>query len=65
MILMHLLRSQRKNNVGLTMVGPEVPLTNGAVDAFEAAGLRVFGPRANAAVIEGSKAFTKRINEEI
>jgi phosphoribosylamine--glycine ligase len=51
----------KENNVGLTMVGPEVPLTNGAVDAFEAAGLRVFGPRANAAVIEGSKAFTKEL----
>lgn len=45
--------------IALTFVGPEQPLTEGIVDAFEAAGLRAFGPRKNAAKIEGSKAFAK------
>ena len=40
-------------------MGPDDPLAAGAVDAFEAAGLRVFGPRKNAAILEGSKAFSK------
>ncbi|QSP95170.1 phosphoribosylamine--glycine ligase [Marinobacter salinisoli] len=47
------------NNVGLTIVGPEAPLVAGIVDKFEARGLRVFGPSAGAAQLEGSKAFTK------
>jgi len=47
------------NNVGLTIVGPEAPLVAGIVDLFEERGLRVFGPRAGAAQLEGSKAFTK------
>jgi len=45
--------------VGLTIVGPEAPLVAGVVDAFEAEGLRCFGPGAAAAQLEGSKAFTK------
>lgn len=45
--------------IDLTIVGPDDPLAAGAVDAFEAAGLRVFGPRKNAAILEGSKAFSK------
>lgn len=49
----------KENNVDLTIVGPDDPLVAGAVDAFEAEGLRVFGPRKNAAIIEGSKAFSK------
>lgn len=49
----------REKEIGLTVVAPDDPLVAGAVDAFEAAGLRVFGPRANAALIEGSKAFSK------
>jgi phosphoribosylamine--glycine ligase len=49
--------SQEK--IDLTIVGPEGPLVNGVVDAFQAAGLRCFGPRKNAAQVEGSKAFTK------
>ena len=49
----------RSNEVGLTIVGPEVPLVEGIVDAFEAANLRCFGPSAKAAQLEGSKAFTK------
>src|SRR5690554_1512326 len=48
-----------ENNVGLTIVGPEAPLVAGIVDLFEERGLRVFGPSADAAQLEGSKAFTK------
>jgi phosphoribosylamine--glycine ligase len=47
------------NAVGLTIVGPEVPLVAGVVDYFEGRGLRCFGPRRGAAQLEGSKAFTK------
>lgn len=47
------------NDIGLTIVGPEVPLVLGVVDAFRAAGLRCFGPTRSAAQLEGSKAFTK------
>lgn len=47
------------NNVGLTIVGPEAPLVAGIVDLFEERGLPVFGPSAEAAQLEGSKAFTK------
>ncbi|MEW6647965.1 MAG: phosphoribosylamine--glycine ligase [Pseudomonadota bacterium] len=49
----------RDNAVALTIVGPEVPLVLGVVDAFAAAGLRCFGPSKAAAQLEGSKAFTK------
>ena len=49
----------RKEQVALTVVGPEVPLVAGIVDSFEAAGLKCFGPRAAGAQLEGSKAFTK------
>ncbi|MCR5232414.1 MAG: phosphoribosylamine--glycine ligase [Lachnospiraceae bacterium] len=45
--------------IDLTVVAPDDPLVAGAVDAFEEKGLRVFGPRANAAILEGSKAFSK------
>jgi len=48
-----------KENIDLTVVGPEDPLTKGIVDAFEEKGLRIFGPSARAAILEGSKAFTK------
>jgi len=54
-----LLALARKERVGLTIVGPEVPLVAGLVDRFEEAGLRCFGPRAEAARLEGSKAYTK------
>ncbi|MBC8376590.1 MAG: phosphoribosylamine--glycine ligase [FCB group bacterium] len=56
-----LLRFARDNNIGLTVVGPEVPLVNGIVDEFEVAGLRIFGPNARAAILEGSKVFTKEL----
>src|SRR3954471_7493748 len=49
----------RREQVGLTLIGPEGPLVIGVVDAFAAAGLRCFGPRQAAAQLEGSKAFTK------
>lgn len=49
----------KKNNIGLTIVGPEVPLVNGIVDQFQAAGLSCFGPSKNAAQLEGSKTFSK------
>ncbi|MDF1763051.1 MAG: phosphoribosylamine--glycine ligase, partial [Oleibacter sp.] len=49
----------QSENIGLTIVGPEAPLVGGIVDQFEAAGLKVFGPRQGAAQLEGSKAFTK------
>ena len=45
--------------IDLTIIGPEAPLVLGVVDAFEAAGLRCFGPRKAPAQLEGSKAFTK------
>lgn len=54
-----LLKLARDEKVGLTVVGPEVPLVAGVVDRFRAAGLRIFGPRAVAAQLEGSKAFAK------
>ena len=49
----------RHERIDLTIVGPETPLVVGVTDAFEAAGLRCFGPRRLAARLEGSKAFTK------
>ncbi|MCJ7550049.1 MAG: phosphoribosylamine--glycine ligase, partial [Anaerolineae bacterium] len=49
----------RQSAIDLTVVGPEVPLVNGIVDEFQAAGLRAFGPSAAAARLEGSKAFAK------
>ena len=54
-----ILRFAKEHEIGLVVVGPEVPLMNGLVDELEAAGIRVFGPRANAAEIEGSKSFAK------
>lgn len=50
-----------KNKIGLTVVGPEAPLANGVVDAFNAKGLKVFGPSRQAAQIEGSKSFAKEL----
>ncbi len=47
----------KQNEIGLTVVGPEIPLCNGIVDAFEDAGLKVFGPSRAAAQLEGSKVF--------
>lgn len=49
----------RQEKIDLTVVGPEVPLTDGIVDAFQASGLRIFGPTRNGARLEGSKSFAK------
>ena len=51
----------KKEKIDLTVVGMDDPLVGGIVDRFEAEGLRVFGPRKNAAILEGSKAFSKDI----
>jgi phosphoribosylamine---glycine ligase len=48
-----------REKIGLTVVGPEIPLTMGIVDEFERRGLRIFGPSKKAAEIEGSKVFSK------
>ena len=49
----------KKESIDLVVVAPDDPLVAGAVDAFEKAGIRAFGPRADAAILEGSKAFSK------
>lgn len=49
----------KENKIDLTVVGMDDPLVGGIVDAFEKEGLRIFGPRKNAAILEGSKAFSK------
>lgn len=54
-----LLEFAERENIGLTIVGPEVPLVLGIVDRFQQAGLRCFGPVAKAAQLEGSKSFCK------
>jgi phosphoribosylamine--glycine ligase len=54
----------REKGVGLTAVGPEIPLALGLVDAFQAAGLPVFGPTQAAAQLEASKAFAKQFMQE-
>lgn len=51
----------REKKIDLTIVGMDDPLVGGIVDVFEAQGLKVFGPRKNAAVLEGSKAFAKEL----
>ncbi len=54
-----LLAFARQESIGLTIVGPEAPLVDGIVNEFEKAGLKIFGPSAAAAQLEGSKTFTK------
>ena len=53
----------KENEVDLVVVGPEAPLVAGVVDGLEAAGVKAFGPKANAARLEGSKAFAKQVME--
>ncbi|MFZ4858562.1 MAG: phosphoribosylamine--glycine ligase [Desulfuromonadaceae bacterium] len=53
-----------ENNIDLTVVGPEQPLSLGIVDLFESHGLKVFGPSQKAAYIEGSKAFSKDLMQK-
>ncbi|MFK7843873.1 MAG: phosphoribosylamine--glycine ligase [Rhodothermales bacterium] len=59
-----LLKFAQTEEIDLTIVGPEQPLVEGVVDAFQAAGLRIFGPNAAAAELEGSKAFAKAFMEK-
>ncbi len=54
-----LVQFARKEGIGLTVVGPEEPLNRGIVDLFQREGLKVFGPRKEAAELEGSKVFAK------
>jgi phosphoribosylamine--glycine ligase len=56
-----LLQFVERNNIDLTVVGPEAPLTNGIVDLFEKNGRLVFGPSRSAARLEGSKVFCKKV----
>jgi len=58
-----LLAFARREKIDLTVIGPELPLSLGIVDRFEAAGLKAFGPYQNAAIIEASKAFSKDLME--
>lgn len=51
----------KEKEIDLTIIGMDDPLVGGIVDVFEKEGLRVFGPRKNAAIIEGSKAFSKEL----
>src|SRR5512143_2584531 len=59
-----LLAFAKKTGVDLTIVGPEGPLSLGIVDEFAKAGLRIFGPSGKAAIIEGSKQFSKDLMEK-
>ena len=51
----------KENSIDFVMIAPDDPLAMGMVDALEAEGIRAFGPRKNAAIIEGSKAFSKEL----
>lgn len=55
----------KEHAVDFTIVGMDDPLVGGIVDVFEAEGLKVFGPRKNAAILEGSKAFSKDLMKNI
>jgi len=59
-----LLSFAKENRIDLTVVGPEIPLSLGIVDRFLEEGLRIFGPRAKAAQIESSKAFSKQLMQK-
>lgn len=56
-----LVKFAKQNDIGLTVIGPEVPLCEGIVDVFESEGLKVFGPDKAAAQLEGSKVFCKNV----
>ena len=62
--LQGLLAFAKSEGIGLTVVGPELPLSLGLVDLFEEHGLKVFGARKNAAIIEASKAFSKDLMQK-
>ncbi|MDT2595913.1 phosphoribosylamine--glycine ligase [Enterococcus dongliensis] len=54
----------QEKDIDWTFVGPEIPLLDGIVDAFQAAGLKIFGPTKAAAIIEGSKEFAKKLMKD-
>ena len=54
----------KKEGIGLMVVGPELPLTLGLVDALAAVGIKAFGPTSNAAELEGSKVFSKNLMQK-
>ena len=56
-----LVQFAKREGIGLTVVGPEEPLVKGIVDVFQREGLRIFGPRKDAAELEGSKVFAKEL----
>src|SRR5204863_6593886 len=56
-----MIRFAKRENIGLTVVGPEDPLAAGIVDAFQKEGLRIFGPTRQAAQVEASKVFAKEL----
>ncbi|MGA1536610.1 MAG: hypothetical protein ACO38X_05185 [bacterium] len=55
----------KKEEISLTVVGPEDPLSNGIVDSFQAAGIKIYGPNQKAAQLESSKTFAKQITHRI
>ena len=59
-----LARFAKKEQIDLTVIGPELPLTLGIVDSFREEGLRIFGPDREAAMLEGSKAFAKELMKQ-
>ncbi|MBR2186470.1 MAG: phosphoribosylamine--glycine ligase [Lachnospiraceae bacterium] len=56
-----LVRFAKKHDIDMAIVGPDDPLVGGLVDSFEEAGIRAFGPEKKAAILEGSKAFSKEL----
>ena len=60
-----IVRAAKEEGVDLVVVGPEAPLVAGVVDALEAEGISAFGPKAEAARLEGSKAFAKELMDEV
>ena len=59
-----LLKYAKKQKIDLTVVGPELPLTMGIVDVFQEEGMKIFGPDKKAAMLEGSKAFSKELMKQ-
>lgn len=56
-----LVKFAKKHDIDMAIVGPDDPLVGGLVDSFEEAGIRAFGPEKKAAILEGSKAFSKEL----
>lgn len=63
--ILELLAFAQQEQIGLTIIGPEVPLTMGIVDSFKEAGLPCFGPTAQAAQLEGSKKLLQRLYGQV